>query len=87
MKGMKKMSKRQVLNYITIIFSVSTISMAIYSVHTKKDVILCTIMLIITIILNWISNIYVKKEINLTKKDKEALDNLVNEKNKNKIKK
>lgn len=70
------MYKRQALNYITIIFAISTIGMAVYVVKTKENVIWCSIMLIITLISNFISNKLNEKDINLTKGDKELLNKI-----------
>ena len=70
------MYKRQVLNYITIILAISTVGMAIYSVKTKRDYILCSVMLLVTIISNSFSRKCNDKDIDLTKEDKLMLEDL-----------
>lgn len=70
------MNKKQVLNYITIVFAIGTIGMAIYNIKTKENIIVTTTMLIITIIINYFSNRCNLKDINLNKKDKEFLENI-----------
>lgn len=70
------MYKRQTLNYITIILAISTIGMAIYTVKTRENIIWCSIMIIITLISNYISNKINEKDIKLTEKDKEMLDKI-----------
>lgn len=67
------MYKKQTLNYITIVLAISTIGMAIYTVKTKENIIWCTVMIILTLISNYISNRVNDKDINLTDKDKEML--------------
>ena len=76
------MYKRQVLNYITIVCAVSTIGMAVYTIKSKKDIVLCTIMFVITIIFNIISNKCSMKDVELTKSDKELLTKLADKKGK-----
>lgn len=70
------MYKRQALNYITIVCAISTIGMAIYTIHSKKDVVLCTIMLLITLVVHVISKHYQEKDSKLTKEDQELLSKL-----------
>lgn len=70
------MYKRQALNYITIVLAISTIGMAIYTIKTKENVIFCSIMLVITLIPNYISNKISERDINLTKEDRELLDKI-----------
>lgn len=72
------MYKRKTLNYITIILAISTVGMAIYSVKTKRDYILCGVMLVITIISNFLSNKVNDKDVELTKEDKKMLEDLKN---------
>ena len=79
------MYKRKALNYITIVFAISTIGIAIYSIKSKKDYILCSVMLIITIICNFMSNKVNDKDIDLTKEDKKMLENFKKEMKKNKL--
>ena len=67
------MYKKQTLNYITIVLAISTIGMAIDTVKTKENIIWCTVMIILTLISNYISNRVNDKDINLTDKDKEML--------------
>jgi len=70
------MYKRQALNYITIVLAVSTIGMAIYTIKTKENILICTIMMIITVITNYISNKFSDSVTNLNKKDKELLEEI-----------
>lgn len=74
------MYKRQALNYITIVLAISTIGMAVYTVKTKENIIWCFVMLVITLISNYISNKISEKDINLTDKDKEMLDGIFKDK-------
>ena len=67
------MYKKQTLNYITIVLAISTIGMAIYTVKTKENIIWCSVMIILTLISNYISNRVNNKDINLTDKDKKML--------------
>lgn len=83
-KKVKNVYKRQALNYITIVFAISTIGMAIYSVRTRNSIILCTVMLIITMVSNYFSNKINDKDVDLTKEDKELLEKLRKEKAKRK---
>ena len=77
------MYKKQTLNYITIVLAISTIGMAIYSVKTRENIIWCSIMIIITVISNYISNKINDKDINLTDKDKEMLKEISEAKKQN----
>lgn len=72
------MNKKQALNYITVVFAIGTIGMAIYSIKTKENIIATTIMLFVTIIINYFSNKYNLKDVELNKKDKEFLKNMKN---------
>lgn len=75
------MYKRKLLNYITIICAISTVGMALYSSRTIKNNIMCFVMLIITITVNYFSNKCNEKDIDLTKEDKEKLEKLKEERN------
>lgn len=76
------MYKRQALNYITIVLAISTIGMAIYTVKTKENIIWCSVMIVITLISNYISNRINEKDIELSKEDKEVIERIKNMKNK-----
>lgn len=79
------MYKKKLFNYITIICAISLIGMSLYSLKTKKDYILCSIMLVITLVCNYYSNRLNEKDIDLTKEDKDMLEKLEKEiKNKKK---
>ena len=70
------MYERKFLNYVTIVVAISTIGMAMYTIKTKENVLVCTIMLIVTLILNFVSNKCSDSYTDLTKKDKEFLKEL-----------
>lgn len=72
-------------NYITLVLAVLTVGSCIYVVITHKSSLICLLLLILTFIFNAISRIYNNRNMNLTKKDKEMLENLKN--NKKSIKK
>ena len=59
------MYKRKLLNYITIICAISTVGMALYSSRTIKNNIMCFVMLIITITVNYFSNKCNEKDIEI----------------------
>lgn len=67
---------QKIFNYITLILAVITILSCAYVVITKSSSFICLILLILTLIFNAISRVYNNKNINLTKEDKEFLNNL-----------
>lgn len=71
---------QKIFNYITLILAVITIIMCFYVVITKKSSLICLLLLILTLIFNSISRIYNNKNMNLTKEDKELLEDLKNKK-------
>lgn len=67
------MLKQKTFNYLTLILAIITVFTALFAIETKKDMIICTIMLVITIICYIISNKYNNENIKLTKEDREAI--------------
>ena len=63
-------------NYITLVLAIITVGSCIYVIIKKKNVGICLVLLILTLILNSISRVYNNKNMNLTKKDREVLDNI-----------
>ncbi len=63
-------------NYITLVLAIITVGTCIYVIIAKKNVGICLVLLILTLILNSISRVYNNKNMNLTKKDREVLDNI-----------
>lgn len=68
------MLKQKAFNYLTLILAIMTLFTALFAIETKKDMIICTIMLIITILFYIISNRYNNQSIKLSKKDREAIN-------------
>lgn len=68
------MLKQKAFNYLTLILAIMTLFTALFAIETKKDMIICTIMLIITIVFYIISNRYNNQSIKLSKKDREAIN-------------
>ena len=67
------MLKQKAFNYLTLILAIMTLFTALFAIETKKDMVICTIMLVITIIFYLISNKYNNQNIKLTKEDREAI--------------
>ena len=67
------MLKKKAFNYLTLILAIMTLFTALFAIETKKDMVICTIMLVITIIFYLISNKYNNQNIKLTKEDREAI--------------
>lgn len=67
------MLKQNAFNYLTLILAIMTLFTALFAIETKKDMVICTIMLVITIIFYLISNKYNNQNIKLTKEDREAI--------------
>lgn len=63
-------------NYITLVLAVITVISCIYVIIAKKSAFICLILLILTLIFNSISRVYNDKNMDLTKEDKELLENL-----------
>ncbi|MEG1990000.1 MAG: hypothetical protein RR136_03305 [Clostridia bacterium] len=70
------LNKNKLFNYITLFFAVLTILASIYSIITKTNPILGIILLVITLVFNYISKKINDKNINLTKEDKLMLEKL-----------
>lgn len=69
-------NKSKIFNYITLFFGLVTIGVTIYSIITNKSSLFSIIFLVITLIFYYISRKLNNKNINLTKEDKEMLDNI-----------
>ena len=54
------MLKQKAFNYLTLILAIMTLFTALFAIETKKDMVICTIMLVITIIFYLIRNITIK---------------------------
>ena len=67
------MLKQKAFNYLTLILAIMTLFTALFAIETKKDMVICTIMLVITIIFYLISNKYNNQNIKLKKEDREAI--------------
>ena len=67
------MLKQKAFNYLTLILAIMTLFTVLFAIETKKDMVICTIMLVITIIFYLISNKYNNQNIKLTKEDREAI--------------
>ena len=67
------MLKQKAFNYLTLILAIMTLFTALFAIETKKDMVICTIMLVITIIFYLIGNKYNNQNIKLTKEDREAI--------------
>lgn len=67
------MLKQKAFNYLSLILAIMTLFTALFAIETKKDMVICTIMLVITIIFYLISNKYNNQNIKLTKEDREAI--------------
>ena len=67
------MLKQKAFNYLTLILAIMTLFTTLFAIETKKDMVICTIMLVITIIFYLISNKYNNQNIKLTKEDREAI--------------
>lgn len=70
------MYKAKFLNYLTIILGLLTIITAFYTANEKLSPGYPILLLILTLIVRGISNVYIDKITNLNKKDKEMLENL-----------
>ena len=70
------MYKAKFLNYLTIILGLLTIITAFYTANEKLGPGYPILLLILTLIVRGISNVYIDKITNLNKKDKEMLENL-----------
>lgn len=77
---------QQFFNYLTLVLAVITVGLCIYAIIEKQRLYICFTFMIITILVNEISRIYNKQNMNLTKEDEEILKKLKEEKN-NRIKK
>ena len=67
------MLKQKAFNYLTLILAIMTLFTALFAIETKKDMVICTIMLVITIIFYLISKTSNNQNIKLTKEDREAI--------------
>ncbi|MDD3303850.1 MAG: hypothetical protein PHP54_02940 [Clostridia bacterium] len=67
------MLKQKAFNYLTLVLAIVTLYTAIFAINTQKDMIICTAMLVLTIICYLISNKFNKQSTKLSKKDREAI--------------
>ena len=70
------MLKQKAFNYITLIFAVITIFMAIFASHNNNFIWSCVLMLGITLFFSYISRKYNDEMLYMNKKDKEALEKM-----------
>ena len=69
-------ASQKFFNYITLSLAVITVLTSVYVIIAKKSTFICLILLILTLIFNSISRVYNNKNIDLTKEDKELLENM-----------
>lgn len=69
---------QQLFNYVTLILAVITVVICMYSIIEKRKMYIAFSLMILTIVFNGISRIYNKRSMNLTKRDKEMLNDLKN---------
>lgn len=70
-----RMIKQKTFNYLTLVLAIVTVFMAIYSYKNNTNPAGAFIMLVITVLFNYISRKYNNEHINLTKEDRESIRN------------
>lgn len=70
------MLKQKTFNYITLILAIITIFMVISASRNNDSVWPCIAMLVITLVFSYISRKYNDKILYMSKKDKEALEQM-----------